>query len=1210
MRIDRLDLIAFGPFTGKSLTLDGPGLQLVYGPNEAGKSSTLRALFDLLFEFEHTTSDAYLHSYAELRVGALLRNHLGETFECVRKKGKLNTLLDADQENPIDDAPLLSMLPNVQRAEFSQQFGIDHPELKKGGLEMVAGGGELGNALFAASSGFTSLSQVQKRLSEEADELYTPRASRRAINAAMKTHEAAQKTIAELQTPSEEFRQRRDALRQQKKKRAEVDSLLASREATEHRIGRIISAIALMSRRDTLLQQQQQLSSAPLLSAGFSEMRRRAELAHNKAQASAESEASAIAAAKEKLAQRNVASAVLSHAAQIETAHETAAIQIKAERDKSQLVLKRSAVLASVQTLMQQLGLAAPVGEEPDITSFKHLQLTTAQRMRIQNLGQQLTKLQTRLEEITARVQQSTTQVRQHKQRLQNLAPPVDTTDLRRVIARITRHGDIETELQQARTLLTQTRRRLEEKAAQLPQLSSGGVPSSGNAPLDTATLLKLPAPPAQLIEERRQQLEAAAAAVASCQAKVATEQAELEKIQQETRKLRENESVPVEEDLAAARQRRGDGWRLVRAQWLGQWQGDGDGKDATARDAALTAFLQSSTAASSAESLPAAFEEAVRVADDVADRLRRDAHHVATLKNFAEERSMRLQQLSRFQQQLEAAEATSAAAQQQWREDWREAGIEPLSPSVMLAWLQQREVVGQLAAELSEQQAACTSRQQLIEQEQQDLTAMLSASNLPAPSSHSLSDLLNAATTSAEELTAAAHEYHDAQRQIQQSQQQAEEAASRQGDVARELAACEKQWSAAITPLGLHPQASPEEANAVINTISTLFEQTGVAAGHNERIQGIEADTQRFATTVFNLTNSIAPDLTATPAFEAAAALHQRLQDARHNDTLHRAHTTQIEESQQKLTAARQQIAAARAQLLSLCNEAGCDEIEQLPIVEQKSNQRREVQQQLADIDERMSDYAGGVDLEEFLAAARQEDADSLKAQQPRLAEEIQQLKQQLSQLDQSIGSMNTELKKFDGRADAANAAEESQFVVATLRDQVEQYARLKLASAVLQQAITRYRDRHQSRVLGRASELFKELTCGSYSELKPVDDDGSLVLTGIRATTGKQVRVEGMSDGSCDQLYLALRLASLENYLDSHPPAPFIADDILVSFDDNRSAAALKVLARLAQRTQVIFFTHHQHLQKLAAKHLAAGEFTAVNLQARQGEHANLLF
>lgn len=76
-------------------------------------------------------------------------------------------------------------------------------------------------------------------------------------------------------------------------------------------------------------------------------------------------------------------------------------------------------------------------------------------------------------------------------------------------------------------------------------------------------------------------------------------------------------------------------------------------------------------------------------------------------------------------------------------------------------------------------------------------------------------------------------------------------------------------------------------------------------------------------------------------------------------------------------------------------------------------------------------------------------------------------------------------------------------------------------------------------------------------------------------------------MSEGTCDQVYLALRLASLSLYLDREEPLPFIVDDILVNFDDQRSLATLRVLVEFSKRTQVIMFTHHQHIVELAREH-----------------------
>ncbi|HEX2645322.1 MAG TPA: hypothetical protein VHU81_20155, partial [Thermoanaerobaculia bacterium] len=122
------------------------------------------------------------------------------------------------------------------------------------------------------------------------------------------------------------------------------------------------------------------------------------------------------------------------------------------------------------------------------------------------------------------------------------------------------------------------------------------------------------------------------------------------------------------------------------------------------------------------------------------------------------------------------------------------------------------------------------------------------------------------------------------------------------------------------------------------------------------------------------------------------------------------------------------------------------------------------------------------------------------------------------------------------------------------------------------------------QAPLLRRGGELFQALTLESFAGLQ-TDFDGTdePVLVGVRPG-GQKVRVEAMSEGTRDQLYLALRLATLEKYLAHSEPLPFVVDDILINFDDRRSLATLKVLSDLAKKTQVILFTHHERMKEMA--------------------------
>ena len=68
-------------------------------------------------------------------------------------------------------------------------------------------------------------------------------------------------------------------------------------------------------------------------------------------------------------------------------------------------------------------------------------------------------------------------------------------------------------------------------------------------------------------------------------------------------------------------------------------------------------------------------------------------------------------------------------------------------------------------------------------------------------------------------------------------------------------------------------------------------------------------------------------------------------------------------------------------------------------------------------------------------------------------------------------------------------------------------------------------------------------------------------------------------MSEGTRDQLYLALRLAALQLQTAQGQALPFIADDLFINFDDGRTLAGLKVLGELSRHLQIIVLTHHEH-------------------------------
>jgi exonuclease SbcC len=87
-------------------------------------------------------------------------------------------------------------------------------------------------------------------------------------------------------------------------------------------------------------------------------------------------------------------------------------------------------------------------------------------------------------------------------------------------------------------------------------------------------------------------------------------------------------------------------------------------------------------------------------------------------------------------------------------------------------------------------------------------------------------------------------------------------------------------------------------------------------------------------------------------------------------------------------------------------------------------------------------------------------------------------------------------------------------------------------------------------------------------------------------------------MSEGTADQLYLALRMAALELRRASHPQMPLVLDDVLITSDDGRAANILRALQRFSEGGQVMLFTHHRHLLEVASSALEGKAYATHSL------------
>jgi len=1153
VEIRELNLLAFGPFSDRLLDFSSPGggLHIVYGPNEAGKSSSLRGLKSLLFGIPARTTDNFRHENKDLRIGGTLRSHDGHELVIIRRKGNKNTLLSPDGGQLADEA-LAPFLHGVGAEVFEMLFGIDHEALVRGGQEILQQKGEVGQALFSASMGSAALHAVLEQLETEAGDLFKPGGSRPTINAALKEHAQLQKAIKDQSLSSREWGEARKALERTNKGLAQLQEDLVQARAERNRLQRIQRALPKITARREFLEQLEALGNVVVLPDDFGKRRQAATLELEKARAMANSATASMGSLQEHVDAIMVSREMLALGETIEALHARLGGHRKAMQDCPHLEAQHSQLLTDAERLLRavrpELALADAGTLQPVIRKGVRITELGNQRQalkeRVSQAGKALRGLETRLQQALAA-----------REKLAAVAPP---EGLRKQVVLARKQGDLDEMLRSGRSQLES----LEQ--ACLDDLSRLGA--QWNGALDDIPGLPLP------VRESIDRFEQAYAVLAQRIQRLEDKQDEyantLREAQKQLDEIQHAGAVPAEQDLLDVRAGRDRAWGLLRRQWL-----DGEVVDAEARE------LDPERA------LPEAFEFRLVDADDVADRLRREAEHVQKQAGLLATLADAGKRAEQGERQLEACREEKQQLDTEWAGMWEPVAIRPLPPREMRAWLDNMEKLLARIVLLNEQRRRTGDLASRLELHSQALQQELGSLGKAVPATESLEALLVESEAVVDRVEALARQRLTLDTDIKTLEQGLESARLEQQEANEALETWRGQWLAVVRDLGLGVDALPAEVTEMLENIRTLSGKLKEAENLCIRIEGISTDARAFREEVASVVARVAPELAELPAEESVTRLTTLLSETVKEDTRRQQLEQQIQEAQERIKAAEATRKTMTERLDALCKEAQCREDSELEPAERRSGEFLSLRRRIETLEQELREIGEGVALAVLEVEVAAANPDTLPGEIEVLTRRIdEELEPQIKELHEAKGQQQNELERMDGSDAAAALADEAQSVLMAVRSSAEQYVKVKLASRILRNEIERYRQQHQGPLLERASEHFAVLTRGSFAGLRAdFNEKDEPVLVGVRPND-ERVYVEGMSSGTRDQLYLALRLASLEKYMESAEPMPFIVDDILVHFDDERSTATLGVLAELARKTQIILFTHHRRLVEQA--------------------------
>ncbi|EIJ41786.1 hypothetical protein BegalDRAFT_0878 [Beggiatoa alba B18LD] len=1139
MKLLHLNLAAFGRFTNKSLDFSATdtNFHVIYGANEAGKSTTRRALTHWLFGIPERTNDAYLHAPDQLRIGGKLRSLTGEELLFYRRKGRKNTLLDW-QMNPLPEESLLPFLNGMTEARFTALFCFDHERLRQGGEDLLHGGGDVGESLFEAGTGSLKLRELLTELDREADELFKARASKPRLNQTIKAYKEACQRMKECSLSATRWSEQAKSLDEAYIQHQQLSDKLRTLRAEQHRLARIQRTRPLLHRHQALSQELAELRDVITLADDASARRIQANLTLNTAQSQEKQIRQTIADLQAQVESLIIPDALLTHKETIYNLRERLGSHQKAARDLPGVRTEMRTIEAEAQTLLRRIYPHLTLSDVPSLF------ISNPQRECLKQLADAYPALREKQTSLQDRLEKIQQQLIQQKNSLEILALPPDLTELKAALGRALKQGDLEDSLAK------------EDKEVRLLTVKADiGLKQLGLWVGSLEALEQVALPPAERVEHYDRRF-----------------------------KELDNDRQRIKEKLLETRQRVSAATQKINAlQWAGEIPTEADLHKA--RELRQQRWQSLKHTQANAE-MYQSYEETVQQADDIADRLRREAHRVAELAALMAEQQNAQREQEQQAKKWHGLNDQLAALTNEWEAIWQPLNIKPYLPAEMRGWFNDCLQLRQQAELLRERRQHLEVKQQLIASLCQSLTqalVKLPQNSLPLTR---LADLIEQAQACIAETTDLQHHREDLERQIRNLSIEQQRLESTHQQASDALATWQTDWTKALQPLQLSADTAPDTARNVLDSLEQVLNKIDKISSLRRRIERMDEDAEVFRHDVERVVQSLTPELFNEPVEQSVPMLSNRVSQAERELTRFEQLQQRLHSENDRLQKIIDSVQTTQAQLQALLTQARCQDLKSLEIAEQASAKKQTLQRQLRELEQQLAEHGEGLSLLDLTHAADAVDIEQLTEQLENCTTQIQALEQERSEWDQKIGELRLLLKQMDGNADAARAADEAQLALAEMQELSERYTHIYLAASVLRKSIERYREQHQAPLLQRASELFERLTLGNFQGLQVGfhNQTDQPILLGLRQLNGEGIATTGMSDGTRDQLYLALRLASIERYLTRQSLMPLIVDDILLNFDDDRSLATLTVLNELAQHTQILFFTHHRRLVELA--------------------------
>ena len=1138
MRFRRLRLEHYGSFASADLSFaTEPGrITLVTAPNGAGKSVLRRAFHDLLFDIPLQSPMKFRHGYPGMALHAEAIGADGAAFEFgwVRS-GK------PEQRVASDPARFDALLRGVSPQQLEQLFALDTAALRKGGTDLK-GGTTLAGALLAGTGELAPAKAVRAAIEARRQANWGQGKSKPPLNAAASALDAARrKAMAAIQRPEARERAERDAEAQHldhQAARAGHDRALAQSHRL-HRIALTRPHLRIFAEAEAWLTVH---PDAPALPPGLELTLTESQAALATAQATHDAARAGLAAAVD------AAAGITEDAAAMQWADALSALPGmlgEAEKTAKDILARRAdhaAEREAVRAALRDIG--DPVPEHRAAAAIPALGLRAEVRAAVTEGA----SLHAAWDGARARAARSTREEGTAKD-----APDAATALPDGLPALLDEIRADRNPVQHAADTARAAREAEAEVAALLAM-----VP---NWPGTAAALraVSLHAEPGfERMDAARQSAIAQHREAAQARATLARER----DATSDALAALHVRPLPDAAAIAAARTARDIGLRLVLRHAF-----------------ALPPDPVEDRAYAAGEPLALVFERHIRLADDLADRRMAELERVETAERLAQT----LHALDQQRPAAQSAEDDAATGLARSSSDWA-AACAPLGAGPDTTMAELRAILAARARVIDAMRLAEIARhaEQALDRLHEGWATRLA--ELLAEPAQPLAALLRQADARIASVHAALRSTADRQATLDAARRVAQEAAFALTEAEAALATWQARWDRLLACLGRPAGEHPAATAAVLEGIGILERHHQEAASLDRRITDMQADLDRFAGTVADLAAALAAPSSATPAATA------RLLIARADVAKSAASARNQAELTQNSARTRERDAhavldGAKTRLTAAIAACGADTAEAATLRLAAARARAETASRRDAARRALDEHGDGLPLAQLHAESDAVPPEDMPGRRQAADRDATEAAAHAEQAAVTLAHLRQALDAEAGATTAIEARAELEAASAQFARRLEEQLVLNVASAMLNEAMRAVEGELGETSLARVSQAFSAVTAGAYGLETHEGPDGEELHAVERAYPEEHKALDELSEGTRDQLYLALRMVALREHCKSATPLPFIADDILQTFDDDRARATLLALCTLSQDLQVIVLTHHTHLEHLAA-------------------------